>query len=119
MRFHICVGFIAFAADTSLSAQTAPAADPNIPKLNGQNLTFNPGKLADGTDTTWTFKTATDNAVATLAVSSEGTTVGATPKGFAQVLVNAQDEVPQPTGPPIGMNMNGGTFYNMTCDPAK
>jgi hypothetical protein len=22
-------------------------------------------------------------------------------------------------GPRIGMNMNGGTFYNMTCDPAK
>jgi hypothetical protein len=22
-------------------------------------------------------------------------------------------------GPRIGMNMNGGTFYNMTCDPGK
>jgi hypothetical protein len=22
-------------------------------------------------------------------------------------------------GPRIGMNLNGGTFYNMTCDPAK
>jgi hypothetical protein len=22
-------------------------------------------------------------------------------------------------GPKIGMNLNGGTFYNMTCDPVK
>jgi hypothetical protein len=78
-----------------------------VARLNAQNVTFNPGRLASGSDSTWTFKTATDNAVATLRVSSEGTTVGATPNGLAQLHLNAQDEVPRPDGTRVGSNMSG------------
>lgn len=108
---------------SSLFSGTIPEArlSDNVARLNGQNLTFNPGNLGRAVNTTWAFKTATDDAIATLLVSSEGTTVGATPNGFAQLQVNAQTEVPNPPGRPVGSNMSGyfrvmaKTFNGGTC----
>lgn len=79
----------------------------NVAKYNTQNPTFNPGTLPKGTSTTWTFKTSTDNAVANLLVSSEGLTDGASPDGFAQVQINAQDEIRRGSAAPTGSNMSG------------
>lgn len=94
---------------------------PNVAKYNAQNPTFNPGTLPKGTNTTWTFKTSTDNAVANLLVSSEGLTGGSSPDGFAQVQINAQDEIRRGSAAPIGSNMSGylrvmsKTFNNGMC----
>lgn len=73
------------------------AASP-VARLSQQNLVFNPGTLKPGTDTTWTFRTSTDNAVATLLVDSEGINAGAVPRGYAQLVLRAQDELRAPNG---------------------
>lgn len=148
MRFPYLASFIAAFACAFAGAATMPSAQGSdgsqllhldathldrgtiddarlsdtIARLNAQNPTFSPPRLPDGTATTWTFKTPTDNAVATLRVSSEGSTVGATPNGYAQLEVNAQDEVPQPNGTRVGSNMSaylrvaGATYNNGECN---
>lgn len=107
----------------NLFGGTVPdAVLPNtLSRYNAQNPVFNPGRLETGTDTTWTFRTSTDNAVATVLVSSEGTDEGATPSGYAQLMLNAQDEVHNPDGSSVGANMSGylrvagKTFNNFKC----
>lgn len=54
----------------------------------------------------WTFLSAQDNAVAELVVNNEGTAVGATPDGYAQIRVQVQDEVPNCQRPPCSSNVN-------------
>ena len=49
--------------------------------FNKQNPVFNPGTLAAGSPTTWTFRTSTDNAVARVLIDSEGKEFGAAPDG--------------------------------------
>jgi hypothetical protein len=61
--------------------------------FNKQNPAFNPGTLAPGTATTWTFRTSTDNAVARVLIDSEGKEIGAVPDGYAELVLRAQDEL--------------------------
>jgi hypothetical protein len=108
-------------ADSLFSGTIDAARLPaKVVTFDQQDATFNPGRLRAGTNTTWTFKTSTDNAVASVLISSEGSTIGATPNGYAQLQINAQDEVPTPSGR-VGSNMSAylrvmsRTFNNQTC----
>src|SRR5215210_5941455 len=61
--------------------------------LQRQSPVFNPGTLAPGTPTTWTFRTSTENAVARVLIDSEGKDTGAAPDGYAELVLRAQDEL--------------------------
>lgn len=101
------------------------AATAQDSALSQQNPVFTPGRLANGTNTTWTFRSRTENSVATLLVDSEGTEAGAVPDGYAQVVIRAQDELRDPSNRVLSSSdMNGhlrvmSRSFGYTTDPRQ
>lgn len=101
------------------------AATAQDSALSQQNPVFTPGRLANGTNTTWTFRSRTENSIATLLVDSEGTEAGAVPDGYAQVVIRSQDELRDPSNRVLSSSdMNGhlrvmSHSFGSTTDPRQ
>ncbi len=85
---------------------------PPMDLLTRAGLIFRPPTAASGTPTTWIFRSATDDSIVTLLIDAEGIHEGATPHGYVQLQLKAQDEVHDRTGrvtcarPPCSNNFN-------------
>lgn len=65
---------------------------------SAQTTTATNGVQAPGTDAVWVFRSQADNAKAKLLIDAEGIRDGASPFGYAEVGLRAQDEIRDASG---------------------
>lgn len=75
---------------------------------------FTAGRLPDGTAQIWTFRNRADNGIARVVIDSQGFDYGATPDGYAELMVRSQDEVHGPSQNVLSSSDVQGRFRVMS-----